>query len=187
MLRLHIDEVGHHDMKTSDDPNQRYLGLTGVIMDVEYADGEFTAKLNELKQEIFGRSDFVLHRREILNRFPEPFSVLNDLEVHAKFDDALLSLVDLASYSAITAHIDKKEHRDRYVVWQFQPYHYCLTVMLERYVQALNRVNKTGDVLVESRGKKENKQLSDSYPDLSKWHGACVRRDFPNAADLERN
>lgn len=163
MLRLFIDEVGHHDMKATDDPNRRYLGLTGVIMELGYAEHEFTDAMNALKQELFGRTDFVLHRRDILDKKQDPFKILNDVKVRERFDALLLTLIKDAKYRCITAHIDKKEHREKYVVWQFQPYHYCMTVMLERYVQALDRVGIVGDVMVESRGKKENKQLAKSY------------------------
>jgi hypothetical protein len=68
-----------------------------------------------------------------------------------------------SKYRIFTVVIDKKEHREKYAVWQFQPYHYCMTVMLERYVRWLDRINAMGDVLAESRGKKENKQLSKAY------------------------
>jgi uncharacterized protein DUF3800 len=54
LYRIFIDEVGNHDMKSSDDPNHRYLGLTGVIMTLEYETGEFTTALNSLKEDIFG-------------------------------------------------------------------------------------------------------------------------------------
>jgi hypothetical protein len=163
MLRLYIDEVGHHNMKATDNPDQRYLGLCGVIMRVGYAEGEFTARLNAIKQEIFGCTNIVLHRRDIIDRKKAPFTFLEDAAVRERFNALLLDLIEDAKYKAITAHIDKKEHRERYVVWQFQPYHYCMTVMLERYVQFLERSDAVGDVMVESRGKKENKQLSKSY------------------------
>ncbi len=55
MLRLYIDEVGHHDLKTSDDPNERCLGLTGIIMELGNAEGQFAEQLDGIKQEEFGR------------------------------------------------------------------------------------------------------------------------------------
>jgi Protein of unknown function (DUF3800) len=163
MLRMFIDEVGNHDMKPSDDPNKRYLGLVGVIMDLDYEQKQFTADLNSIKQDIFGRDDFPLHRRELIDKTPEPFTALKDDAVREKFNNQIMALIDKALYRVITAVIDKKEHRERYAVWQFQPYHYCMTVMLERYVLHLERVGTVGDVLAESRGKKENKQLAKSY------------------------
>jgi hypothetical protein len=162
-IRLYIDEIGHHDMKSSTDENQRYLGLSGILMRLEYAGGEFSENLRLLKHDIFGRSDFPLHRREILNGSPEPYTRLKDEGTRSKFNERLLRLLEDSKYRVFSVVIDKREHKTKYVVWQFQPYHYCMTVMLERYVQWLGRVGCVGDVLAESRGKKENKQLANAY------------------------
>lgn len=159
-------------MKSSADPNQRYLGLTGVIMRLGYAENEFKSLLTGIKKEIFGRTDFALHRREIIDAKPEPFTVLANQERRKHFDDAVLNLLQTATYRVFTVVIDKKEHKTKYAVWQFQPYHYCLTVMLERYVLWLKRAGARGDVLAESRGKKENKQLSNAFRWIYK-HGTA--------------
>lgn len=163
MFRLYIDEVGHHNMKSSLDPNERYLGLTGVIMRVAHAEGDFTSALNTIKTAVFGRSDFSLHRRDIIDRKPDPFTVLRQEERRKQFDGLVLKLIEDSRYRVFTVVIDKREHKERYTVWQFQPYHYCMTVMLERYVRWLDRFDVVGDVLAESRGKKENKQLAKAY------------------------
>ena len=163
MFRLYIDEVGHHNMKSSSDPNERYLGLSGVIMKVGYAEGEFSHALDAIKTKVFGRSDFSLHRREIIDRKPDPFTVLRDSEKRKQFDALILSLMENSKYRVFTVVIDKREHKQKYAVWQFQPYHYCMTVTLERYARWLDRIRSVGDVLAESRGKKENKQLSKAY------------------------
>jgi hypothetical protein len=163
MFRLFVDEFGHHDMKHSDDPNQRYLGLTGVIMRLGYAEGQFTQALDTIKKRIFGRSDLALHRREIIDADSPPFDLLKDRETRTAFDSALLELIDKASYRVVTVIIDKKEHKAKYRVWHFQPYHYCMTVLLERYVLWLERAGDVGDVMAESREKKDNKGLSKAY------------------------
>jgi hypothetical protein len=125
MFRLFIDEFGHHDMKSSDHPNERYLGLTGIIMREEYASNDFATRLNAIKQQIFRRSDFSLHRREILDASPAPFDVLRNGETRKAFDTALIDLIETATYRVVTVIIDKKEHKARYAVWHFQPYHYA--------------------------------------------------------------
>jgi hypothetical protein len=162
LFRVFIDEVGTHDLKSSDDPNHRYLGLTGVIMPLDFERGSFTEKLNELKQGIFGTTAIVLHRRELLLARP-PFQALTNLEVRKQFDELLMDLIANATYRVVTVVIDKKEHMRRYTAWVFHPYHYCLTVLLERYVQFLGKIGHVGDVLVESRGRKENMQLERAY------------------------
>ena len=47
--------------------------------------------------------------------------------------------------------IDRQEHSEKYPVWQFNPYHYCMRALVERYVLWLNRHKLTGDVLAEPR------------------------------------
>jgi len=163
LFRLFVDEVGHHNMKSSSDPNERYLGLTGVILHLDYEQKEFSERLNSLKTAVFGRCDFCLHRREIIYRKPEPFTILKDPDKRQLFDQQVLVLMEEGKYRVFTVVIDKREHRAKYTVWQFQPYHYCMTIMLERYVQWLQRFDAVGDVMAESRGKKENKQLAKAY------------------------
>jgi hypothetical protein len=162
VFRIFVDEFGHHDLKSSNDPNERYLGLVGIIMRLQYESTEFTEKLNCLKMEVFGTEDIVLHRRELLRAEP-PFGNLKKRSIRNRFNELVLNLISKSTYRVITVVIDKAEHNRRYQVWRFHPYHYCLTVLLERYVQWLWRLDRVGDVMVESRGKKENMQLAKAY------------------------
>gem|GEM_PF-2254388 len=34
--RIYIDEVGNSDLGSSDNPNHRFLSLTGIIFELEY-------------------------------------------------------------------------------------------------------------------------------------------------------
>jgi Protein of unknown function (DUF3800) len=163
LFRIYIDEVGHHDLKSSDDPNERYLSLTGVIMRHSYEVGECTTAMNALKKKVFGSTDVILHRRDLIDAKESPYDLLQNQQVRKQFNELILALLSSATYRVFTVVIDKSEHKKKYVVWRFHPYHYCLTVTLERYVQVLARVNATGDVLVESRGKKENMQLESAF------------------------
>lgn len=174
MYRVFIDEVGHHNLNSADDPNERYLGLMGIIASIEYADTAMTAMLDSVKNDVFGTQSVVLHRREIINKKPAPFDRLANSDVRALFDRRILEIFEQAEYVALTILIDKREHVERYRVWQSQPYHYCLIAILERYVSWLEGVNQIGDVLVESRGKSENKKLSAAYARLYKFGTANV-------------
>ena len=107
----------------------------------------------------------ILHRKELVNKKP-PFAALNDPAVEAEFNRDMLQLLADLDYVVITAVIDKLEHQRRYAVWRFDPYHYCLTVLVERYVYWLQARNGQGDVLAESRGGKEDRRLKDSFERL---------------------
>lgn len=73
----------------------------------------------------------------------------------------------------ITVLIDKKQHTEQYSVWRYDPYHYCLKVLVERYVQWLHHRSAQGDVMAESRGGKEDMRLKQSfarvYAEGSEW------------------
>jgi len=80
-----------------------------------------------------------------------------------QFNAAVLNRLEDWQYQVITVVIDKKSHRDQYSVWRYHPYHYCLAVMLERYILFLHYGNHRGDVMVESRGRVEDEKLKDSF------------------------
>lgn len=66
-------------------------------------------------------------------------------------------------YILITVVLDKKAHIKKYEDAAFHPYHYCLSVLLERYCGLLNFHNSRGDVMAESRGGEEDKKLKIAY------------------------
>lgn len=133
---------------------------------------DLTNRMNALKLEAFGTSDVGLHRREILDMSP-PFDRLKDPEVRTKFDSAMMTLFRDSQYVALSVQIDKQAHLQKYSVWQFHPYHYCFTNLIERYVRWLQDKSQPGkpaqgDVLAEWRGIKPNMQLERSFARLYK-------------------
>jgi Protein of unknown function (DUF3800) len=163
MYRLFFDEVGHHNLSSANDPNERYLCLVGVILDLDYSMGEFTNAMNAIKMEVFGTSNVVLHRRELIDKKPAPFDKLADPDIKKKFDSLMIDLITKAKYTVITVLIDKKRHVEKYGTWQFQPYHYCLTAMVERYVWWLDERGAVGDVMAEGRDRKQDMKLEAAY------------------------
>jgi hypothetical protein len=103
-----------------------------------------------------------LHRKELVNRRP-PFDNLRDPAREIAFNADLLALLRESTYRVITVVVDKREHRERYQVWRFDPYHYCMTNLVERYVLFLQANGARGDVLAEARGRREDTRLKDSF------------------------
>ena len=104
----------------------------------------------------------MLHRKKLVNQ-RHPFERLKDENIRVSFNKELLNLLQVIEYSVITAVIDKLEHNQRYKAWRFDPYHYCLQVIVERYVLWLRQNEFVGDVIAESRGGKEDRRLKDSF------------------------
>jgi len=121
--------------------------------------------LENLKRKYFGShpdEPIIFHRKELVNR-NSPFQALRDSAVQQEFNREILSLFRKLKFVVITAVIDKLEHQQRYQVWRFDPYHYCLTILVERYVLWLKRRDVVGDVMAESRGGKADRRLKDSF------------------------
>jgi hypothetical protein len=166
MHRMYVDEVGHADLRASNDPKQRYLSLTGVVFDLEYHDTTVTQLVERLKQRHFSpRADgqpLVFHRKELVNG-NYPFNALQDQERKKEFDEHLLWLLQRLDYVVLSTTIDKLEHLNHYTVWHHHPYHYCQEVLLERYAMWLNRRGERGDVFAESRGRREDFLLKKAF------------------------
>ena len=183
-FRLYIDEVGNGDLKgAATDPNVRYLGLTGVLTKQALHSRVIQPQLDELKSDLFGHTPatpVVLHRRELVRR-EGPFAVLRDAGRQAEFDERILSLFTSWPYLVITVLIDKKAHLEAYELWHFDPYHYCMRCMVERYVMYLRSKRWRGDVMIEARFKSADKKLKASFAKIyaegtENIKGATVRQ-----------
>jgi hypothetical protein len=200
LYRMYVGEVGNHDLLHADDPNQRFLSLTGVILDSHYTLHTLQPQMASLKRKFFQRDPdvpLIFHRKEMVNK-RHPFEALRDPMVEQRFNAALLDALERWDYSVVTVVLDKKIHRDRYQVWRYHPYHYCLAVLLERYVLFLQYGRGRGDVMVESRGGREDRQLKDSYGRLfeqgtdpippERWQQVLTSRELkvrPKNANIE--
>lgn len=187
---MYVDEVGNADLRSSDDPNHRFLSLTGVVIKLGHVESAVHPQLEDLKSRFFGShpdDPVILHRKELVNR-RGPFAGLRDPAVNAAFDTELLGFMRSWDYTVISVCLDKKAHKEKYTVWQYDPYHYCLAVLLERYVYFLNRRGVQGDVIAESRGGKEDRRLKESfarlcekgsgYADAAQMTGALTSRQL---------
>jgi hypothetical protein len=166
--RMYVDEVGNPDLGSSENPNHRFLSLTGVVIDLRHVEEAVAPGLESLKKRFFGShpdEPVVLHRKELVNKKP-PFGSLRNPDVEQRFNDELLNLLQRLDYAVITVTIDKLEHVTRYQRWRYDPYHFCLAALVERFVMWLNRRNARGDVMAESRGGKEDRRLKSSFARL---------------------
>lgn len=163
--RIYIDEVGNSDLGSSEDPNHRFLSLTGVIFEINYVKEILTPELENLKSSFFNShpdEPIIFHRKELVNK-KFPFNRLKNPEIEISFNENLIQKLSAWEYTIITVIIDKHEHKQQYNVWRYDPYHYCLAIILERYYKFLTDISSVGDVMIESRGGNEDKKLRKSF------------------------
>ena len=155
-------------MKCSENSLHRFLSLTGVIVDLKYVQDTLNPQMEQLKSKYFCShpdDPINFHRKEMVNA-KHPFEVLGNKDIREKFDIELLEHLEKWEYLVITVCLDKKAHRDTYTTWRYDPYHYCLAILLERFVFFLEDIGKKGDVMAESRGGKEDMRLKRSFANL---------------------
>jgi len=166
--RIYIDEVGNPDLESSDNPNHRFLSLTGAILELGHVERSVHPQMETIKAKFFHShpdDPVIFHRKEMVNYRP-PFEALKNDDFRRRFDEELLALLAAWEYTVITVCLDKKKHKETYTTWRYDPYHYCLAVLLERFAFFLGRQKAYGDVMAESRGGKEDMRLKKSFARL---------------------
>lgn len=177
--RIYIDESGNHDLNVGPDSLHRYLSLTGIMINEDYARSVVAPSLSSLKAEHFSHwpdQPVILHRKDIVNK-RGPFETLRNQENEKKFNEAILTLFKSLDYCVITVMIDKYAHKEKYRVWHAHPYHYCMEVIIEKYAQWLKRQGGEGDVVAESRDKKSDKKLTTAFKYYYKNGTRYVKKD----------
>lgn len=164
--RIYIEEAGDHTYRDLSYVSHRYLALLGCVFE---RDGHYQKAANEmgkLKDKYWSKKDpdrpIIFHREEMVN-CRGYFSIFkNDKQLRTQFDADLISYLTAQQFIIINVVLDKKKHKSQYSM-PVNPYSYCLTAMLERYSGLLMFHQACGDVLAESRGGKEDRQLKEVY------------------------
>ena len=156
--RLYVDEVGTDDVTHVTDDNNRYLSLTGVAMTQRTARDELDQKFSWIKKAVFDHDHddpLIFHRSDIVKR-KRAFGVLLNAEKCDLFDRAIFRAMEGTEYCVITVMVDKLG-MVKQPNWKNQhPYHYLMEILIEKYVQLLERKDAEGDVMPEARqGKKD--------------------------------
>lgn len=176
-FRLYFDETGNGDLHAADkSPNERYLSITGIVIRQDHHDVYVTRRLSALKSDLFGHtteSPVILHRREIVRR-EGVFAILKNSQIRQEFDSRLGSIVSECIASAFTISMDKLEHRQKYLVWQYSPYHYLMECLVERFVMWLERRGAKGDIIGEARNKPHDQKLRQAYHLLHRRGNAFI-------------
>jgi hypothetical protein len=162
--RLYLDESGDHVYRETNDIPHRFLCLLGCwFKNPDYI--AFHKSLENLKSKYFGHhpdEPIILHREDIIN-CRRAFKILQNEGVRQPFDNDLIAIIKKASFVVVAVAIDKNRLRAEYGHESAHPYHLAMGFMLQRYAGYMNHINRTGDIMAESRGGVEDRLLAESY------------------------
>lgn len=162
--RLYIDESGTHGYTDNGSVKQRYLSLAGIFISEEQTVNVLQPGILAMKRLVSDDPDELpgLHRSEIVYK-SGAFVKLQDPEIEHRFNEIFLGLLRDMEYCLCSIVLDKSTHLQRYERSALHPYHYCMTMMLERYTFHLQGRAGQGDVMVEARSPEEDRTLRDLY------------------------
>lgn len=137
----------------------------GVLVEQDNYRTVFHPQLEHLKQTHFPHNpdDPVILVRQLILGKKGPFGVLKDHAKNAEWERDLLKFLTEMEAVLFSVVIDKQTHLTQYGKSAYHPYHYCMTVMLERLRGFLHATGGCADVMAESRGKVEDAELRRTY------------------------
>jgi hypothetical protein len=163
-FRLYLDESGDHVFRDVMEPAHRFLCLLGCwFRNPDYL--KFHEALEGLKSGLLPHhpdEPVVLHREDMLNA-RKGFKALRDPAKRREWDEGLVRVIAGAEFKIVAVVIDKQALRKAYGETAAHPYHLGLGFLLQRYAGFLNHINRTGDLMAESRGGVEDRLLKESY------------------------
>ena len=134
-------------------------------MDQDYAEGELTREVNAFKQQLFGRTDLVLHTADI-TRNRNGFERMQETAFREQFYERLNALMRKLTYMVVACAIRKDEHLSRYGVAALDPYLLSLDGLVERLCFEVGDVPDGGVIVAEKREPTLDRQLDVAWLNL---------------------
>ena len=158
---IYADESGDHGLglrsMLSDNP---VFVLCFCVFRVADYTSTVVPLIQRLKFRFFGHDTVILHSHEIRKARGE-FTFLFDRTKRAEFMETLNSAIEEASFTLIASVINKTKLQEQYA-FPDNPYDIALRFCMERahfFLQSVGQHERLTKVVVERRGKKEDKDL----------------------------
>ena len=163
---LFIDESGDHGLSTVN-PDFPVFLLCGVIIAAnEYEN--VRQSFNQIKHALWGNKEVIFHSRDI-RKCDKEFSVLFDLEKKKWFYDHINDVIVNQNFTVIASAINKDNYIHRFGRLSNDVYELSLSFIIERAIFFLDEIkqsNKELEIIIEKRGKKEDKRLDEHFQRL---------------------
>ncbi|MBD5178031.1 MAG: DUF3800 domain-containing protein [Bacteroidales bacterium] len=172
---LYIDECGDQNLEHYD-PNFPIFTLCGILI-AEKNINAINDAFNALKMQIFGNKEVVIHSVD-LRKWKGDFKVLRDKELREQFLQGITDILQQSYTYVIVSCTILKEQLNKFCVRgeESDVYGLSLAYLLERSIFSVDNnaePNPTIYVIVEERGRKEDRKLLNYYNKLrnngTKW------------------
>ncbi|MCM1138769.1 MAG: DUF3800 domain-containing protein [Muribaculum sp.] len=171
---LFIDECGDHNLSKYD-PTFPIFTLCGILVSRQNLN-TLNKAFEELKQEIFGNTDIIIHSVDI-RKWRGAFLALKDDALRVKFFEGIERILSQNEAYVIVSCTILKEQLSKFCVRgeEEDVYGLSLSYLIERSIFCVDNKEDNADIsiIVEKRGKKEDNKLLNYYNGLrnrgTKW------------------
>jgi len=156
---VYVDESGDHSLLSIDEQYPIFVLAFCVFHKRHYSEAIVPA-LEKFKFNYFGHDQVVLHENEI-RKEKGAFNIFRSREEKYQFLDGLTEIIEYSNFILISCTIDKRALKKQ-AEEETNPYHIALASCMETLYEFLTEKgqhDKTTHVVVECRGKKEDKEL----------------------------
>ncbi|MEW5843156.1 MAG: DUF3800 domain-containing protein [Bacteroidota bacterium] len=163
---LFLDESGDHGLGNIDLQFPVFV-LCGVLIS-ESSYKIIENNLNEIKRNFWGDKKVIIHSSDI-RKCEKEFQILFDLELKKNFYKAINNLITNSDYTIIAAAINKQKYIHKYGKLSDDVYEISLSFLIERsifYLDNIHNLDKQLKIIIEKRGRKEDKKLDDHFQKL---------------------
>ena len=144
----------------------KYFCLAGYIISREDYTNKLIPKVNALKQNIFGKTDVILHEKDIRD-LSGIFKCFTDTLKRKSFWTGIHKILYESDIHVIGIGVSKnvvtKIYKSRYIN---SDYNIALHSLLENYVYFLERNNSKGSVIIESTNVTADERLRNLFHDI---------------------
>jgi hypothetical protein len=161
-----MDESGDHGLTTLNPDFPVFLLCGVLISETDYS--VFSTQINLFKSSIWKEKLVILHSRDI-RKCEKEFQVLFDLNLKESFYNQLNQIISLNNYTVIASAIHKDNYIKKYGRLSNDVYELALSFIVERAIFFLDDIkipNKQLEIIIEKRGKSEDKKLEEHFQRL---------------------
>ncbi|MEI6576591.1 MAG: DUF3800 domain-containing protein [Bacteroidota bacterium] len=160
---LYIDESGDHGLSNLN-PDFPVFVLCGVLATQDDYEA-IRLDFNQIKSEFWGNKKVIFHSRDI-RKCEKEFAIFFNLELKARFYHQLNQVIAKSNYTIISSVIQKEKYIKEYGRLSTDVYELSLSFIIERTIFLLDEVangETTLEIVIEKRGKKEDKNLQEHF------------------------
>ncbi|OGM92917.1 hypothetical protein A2333_01960 [Candidatus Wolfebacteria bacterium RIFOXYB2_FULL_49_7] len=159
LYKLYLDETGTPSLNGFN-PGFPYFILSGFIVDEAQANN-IKIKADQVKFKYWGRTNIVLHSREI-GRRENDFALLKDPSVEKNFHKDLSQLLILNGGRSVLVVVNKDKAKN--LGWKADDiYRNTSKEMLRFFIEVLHHKNDKGQIIIESAGTQKDVAFYKEY------------------------